>query len=200
MLPRFKQAGVCVLMIVGVSLLQGAEEPAPVKNFWAAEPEGKYEFLQAPLETPTDAEIRKSLPFRRIKLKHMSPGGISASGKGFPAVIYYIEFHLDGKALLHAISGLDKEGFYQGRIERNDFARLCLLYEALISEAGDPDKFGREFQSSHPIVSELTLTMNGSQATRKHRNDYNFGDFKFWVFENVFENIESKVKWEKVEE
>jgi hypothetical protein len=33
-----------------------------------------------------------------------------------------------------------------------------------------------------------------------HRNDANFGDFKFWVFENVFENIESKVKWEKVEE
>ncbi len=39
MSSRAKQAGVCVLIVVGVSLLQGAEEPVSVKSNWAAQPQ-----------------------------------------------------------------------------------------------------------------------------------------------------------------
>ncbi len=197
MSSRAKQAGVCVLIVIGVSLLQGAEEPVSVKSDWAAQPHGKYEFLQAPLDTPTSAETRKSLPFRRIKLQRFGPPDVLNGGR---AVNEYVEFHVDGKALLHAISGSKKDGVYTGTIDLRDYARLCLLYETLLQEAGTPEKFGHEIPSSHPVIAELTLTFNREKPNRVHRNDSNFGDFKFWVFENVFENIESGVKWEKVEE
>ncbi|QDV20347.1 hypothetical protein Pan153_50220 [Gimesia panareensis] len=197
MLPGIKPAGVCVLMIVSISLLQGAEEPASVKNGWAAQPQGKYEFLQAPYAADEEAAIRQSLPFRRIKLQRFGQPDILHGGR---AVNEYVEFHANGKALLHAISGSNRDGVYTGTIDLRNYARLCLLYEALIQEAGTPEKFGHEIQSSHPVISELTLTFTGSQPDRIHRNDFNFGDFKFWVFENVFGNLESRVKWEKVEE
>ncbi|WP_154901041.1 hypothetical protein [Gimesia maris] len=198
MLTVLKRLCLCGLILFCSTFTQG-EEQQKTSNGWAARPVGKYEFLQAPIESGKEEAIRQTLPFRRIKLKRMSPGGMSASGKGFPAVIYYIEFHVDGKALLHAISGLDRNGVYTGKISLTDFARLCLLYETLITEAGDPAKFGYEIQASHPVISELTLTFNESKSARVHRNDLNFGDFKFWVFENVFENIESRVKWDKTE-
>lgn len=192
-----KQASMCVLIVIGVSLLQGAEEPVSVKSDWAAQPHGKYEFLQAPLTEEKEAAIRQSLPFRRIKLQRFGSPDVLNGGR---AVNEYVEFHVDGKALLHAISGSKKDGVYTGTIDLRDYARLCLLYEALIQEAGTPEKFGHEIPSSHPVIAELTLTFNGTKPNRVHRNDTNFGDFKFWVFENVFENIESGVKWEQVEE
>lgn len=197
MSSRGKQAVVCVLIVIGVSLLQGAEEPVSVKSDWAAQPHGKYEFLQAPLTEEKEAAIRQSLPFRRIKLQRFGSPDVLNGGR---AVNEYVEFHVDGKSLLHAISGSKKDGVYTGTIDLRDYARLCLLYEALLREAGTPEKFGHEIPSSHPVISELTLTFNGTKPNRVHRNDSNFGDFKFWVFENVFENIESGVKWEQVQE
>ncbi|WP_417384800.1 hypothetical protein [Gimesia sp.] len=200
MLPVLKRVCLCSLILLGSTFTQG-EEQQQTSNDWAARPAGKYEFLQAPFESGKEEAIRQSLPFRRIKLKHMSPGGYSViTGKGIPAIIYYVEFHANGDAVLHAISGLDRNGVYTGKISLTEYARLCLLYETLIAEAGDPAKFGLEIQSSHPVISELTLTLNENKPDRVHRNDLNFGDFKFWVFENVFENIESRVKWVKAEE
>ncbi len=197
MSSRAKQAVVCVLIVIGASLLQGAEEPVSVKSDWAAQPQGKYEFLQAPLTEEKEASIRQSLPFRRIKLQRFGSPDVLNGGR---AVNEYVEFHVDGEALLHAISGSKKDGVYTGTIDLRDYARLCLLYEALLREAGTPGKFGHEIPSSHPVISELTLTFNREKPNRVHRNDSNFGDFKFWVFENVFENIESGVKWEQVQE
>ncbi|QGQ24938.1 hypothetical protein F1728_20565 [Gimesia benthica] len=197
MSSRAKQAVVCVLIVIGVSLLQGAEEPVSVKSDWAAQPQGKYEFLQAPLTEEKEASIRQSLPFRRIKLQRFGSPDVLNGGR---AVNEYVEFHVDGKALLHAISGSKKDGVYTGTIDLRDYARLCLLYEALLREAETPEKFGHEIPSSPPVISELTLTFNREKPNRVHRNDSNFGDFKFWVFENVFENIESGVKWEQVQE
>jgi hypothetical protein len=200
MLPVLKRVCLFSLILFCSTFTQG-EEQQKSSNDWPAQPVGKYEFLQAPIESGREQSIRQSLPFRRIKLKRISPGGYSIeTGKGIPAIIYYVEFHANGDAVLHAISGLDRNGVYQGKISLTDFARLCLLYETLIAEAGDPAKFGYEIQASHPVISELTLTFNENKPARVHRNNLNFGDFKFWVFENVFENIESRVKWEKVKD
>ncbi|MCA9015948.1 MAG: hypothetical protein KDA77_11505, partial [Planctomycetaceae bacterium] len=121
MLSLLKRACLISLFLLGVTLLQ-AEEPTSVKNGWASRPEGKYKFLQMPYETGQAEAIRKSLPFRRIKLERRAPGGYSfATGKGFPAVIYYIEFHADGTALLHATSGIEKNGIYKGKIALTDY-------------------------------------------------------------------------------
>lgn len=199
MLPVLKRICLCSLILFCSTFTQG-EEQQQASNGWAARPVGKYRFLQTPIESGKEEAIRQLLPFRRIKLKRISPGSYSVeTGKGIPAIIYYVEFHANGDAVLHAISGLDRNGVYQGKISLTDFARLCLLYETLIVEAGDPAKFGLEIQSSHPVISELTLTFNENIPDRVHRNDLNFGDFKFWVFENVFENIESRVEWVKAE-
>ncbi|WP_299469528.1 hypothetical protein [uncultured Gimesia sp.] len=201
MLSVLKRVCLVCLLLLGVTMLRGAEETSSVKNGWASRPEGVYQFLRIPYEAGKAEVIRKTLPFRRIKLERRAPGGYSVeTGKGFPAVIYYIEFHSDGTALLHATSGIEKNGVYKGEIELTDYARLCLLYETLINEADDPAKFGHVINSSHPVISELTLTFTGNKPVRKHRNDVNFGDFKFWVFENVFENIESNIKWVKTDE
>lgn len=199
MLSVLKRVWLYSLILFCSTFTQGQDQQQ-TSNGWATKPEGNYQFLQTPIESDKEEAIRKSLPFRRIKLKHISPGGYSIeTDKGIPAVIYYVEFHAHGKAVLHATSGLEKEGVYTGKIDLADFARLCLLYETLIAEAGDPAKFGREIQSSHPVIAELTLTFTENKPARTHRNDVNFGDFKFWVFENVFESIESKVKWVKAE-
>ncbi|QDT44779.1 hypothetical protein Pan241w_48950 [Gimesia alba] len=200
MLKHSNQIGLFCLLLLCGTLTRGEEDSQQNSNGWSSRPEENYKFLRRPLEARQSEAIRKTLPFRQIKLERRAPGGYSLeTGKGFPAVIYYIEFNADGTALLHAISGTEKNGIYKGKIALTDYARLCLLYETLINEAGDPEKFGHVIQSSHPVTSELTLTFQKNQPIRKHRNDVNFGDFKFWVFENVFENIESKIKWVKVE-
>lgn len=204
MLVLLKRTCLFGLVLFCTTVTQSEEKKQPANNGWSARPWGKYKFLRVPFENKKETEIQRTLPFRRIKLERRAPGGytlgLDGKSKGFPAVIYYMEFHVTGEAVLHAISGLEKNGIYKGNISLTDYARLCLLYETLIAETGDPAKFGLEMNSSHPVISELTLTFTENKDPRKHRNDANFGDFKFWVFENVLENIESKVKWKKVEE
>lgn len=185
---------ICLLLFCGAFTLGDDRVPESNKR-WEARPSGRYQFLRFPYENKKEAEIRASLPFRRIKLQKWGPPNLLNLT---PGVNYYIEFHVSGEALLHAISGTEKDGIYKGQIDLTDYARLCLLYETLISEVNDPKEFGVEVDVSHPVISELTMTFTGKKPVRRHRNDANFGDFKFWVFENVFENIESKVKWKKV--
>lgn len=185
----------CLLLLCGTFTL-GEDRVAESNKRWEARPSGRYQFLRFPYENKKEAEIRASLPIRRIKLQKWGPPDLLNLT---PGVNYYIEFHVSGEAKLHVISSTEKDGIYKGQIDLPDYARLCLLYETFISEVNDPKEFGVEVNVSHPVICELTMTFASKKPARRHRNDANFGDFKFWVFENVLENIESKVKWKKVE-
>ncbi|WP_298863145.1 hypothetical protein [uncultured Gimesia sp.] len=196
MLQNSKRFCLFGLVLLCAAITHGKEGSPESNKHWQSQPSGKYEFLRFPYAEEKEAAIRAALPIRRFKLQIFGAADVL---NGSPAVNYYIEFHVSGKALLHAISGTEKSGIYAGKISLTDYARLCLLYETMIAEAGGPEKFGYEIKSSHPVISKLTLIFADQSPVRQHRNDANFGDFKFWVFENVMKNIESEVKWEKVE-
>jgi hypothetical protein len=121
MLPILKRYCLCGLLLFCATLTQGEEVKFPFKKAWVARPAGNYEFLQFPYSAEKEAAIKAALPIRRIKLRICGAPDVL---NGLPAANYYIEFHVTGKALLHAISGTEKNGVYNGQIDLTDYARL----------------------------------------------------------------------------
>ncbi|MCA8993643.1 MAG: hypothetical protein KDA88_16765 [Planctomycetaceae bacterium] len=181
-----------VLVCVNCSLSLG-DEP---KSNWKGKPSGIYAFLGQPYRQDESVRIRQSLPIKAFHFQKFGPPDLLNLKAG---TRYRIEFHRDGTARYHGLSGVEKLGVYSGKIDLFDYGRLCLLYETLMKEVGPEETLGHVPGNSDPVLSRLTIQFADDQKS-EYEDDANFGDFRFWVLENAIQRIYFNTEWTKIDE
>jgi|GEM_PF-5870625 len=192
---------VCICLLLTVFALTAVAEDkgmkpdsagATVVDFKVALPnlsEGPYEALTHPLTELEETQLRKTLKFKTIALRVWGPPDLFLLKPGTQSEIV---FSASGEALRKTVKG-ESMTSESGRVPLEEYAKLSILLERLIDS--DRQSFGTIPQFSHPVVAQLTADSSFDDTREVFRNDMNFGDFRFWVFQSVMENVSTSIEW-----
>ena len=101
----------------------------------------------------------------------------------------------NGRAEYLGISGFDRLGKHEGKVNLFNYGKICVLLKCFLGNDLNHGSIGEEAYVSHPTTTEITVQLISHETPLKYRNEYSFGDFKFWVIECAIIKTVDEIAW-----